>query len=224
MRKISLLLSCALFTFFQLNAQDFTTAEDSDPEAKAILKALKNKYDAYKSLEANISLEIEIPQQPKETQKGTVSRAGDKYRFEIAGQSFISDGETLWIILGNNKEVQISNAPEEGEETGMLTPQTLFSFYEGDDLVYFLTNEFTEGDRLVQQIEFKPLDEFADYSKLRMTIDKRKKEIIRIKAFGKDGSRYTFKLDNLTTNKTFPPSYFTFNKAEYPGYTIVDLR
>jgi outer membrane lipoprotein-sorting protein len=55
-----------------------------------------------------------------------IARSGDKYRFKIANQAFISDGATLWIILGNNKEVQISEVPEEDEETAMITPQTIF--------------------------------------------------------------------------------------------------
>ncbi len=224
MKKSVLLLSMLFALVWQLPAQDFTDSKDSDPEATAILKQLKAKYDAYRSMEAAITLEIEIPEQPKEVQKGAVSRAGQSYRFAIANQAFISDGQTLWIVLGNNKEIQINNAPEEGEATGGLSPQTLFSFYEGDDFVYYLTNEMTENGRVVQQIEFKPLDEYADYSKLRMTIDKNKKEIIRVKAFGKDGTRYTFSLDNLNTNKTFPAGYFSVKKEDYPGYTIVDLR
>ncbi len=224
MRKTLLFLFTFSLLGLSLQAQDFTKASDSDPEAKAILKQLKAKYDAYKSLEAQITLEIEIPEQPKEVQKGTIARSGDKYRFKIANQAFISDGQTLWIILGNNKEVQISEVPEEDEETAMITPQTLFSFYEGDDFIYYLTNEMMQDGKLVQQIEFKPTDEYADYSKLRMTIDKKKKEIIRVKAFGKDGTRYTFSLNGMNPNKTFAAGYFAFNKAEYPGYTIVDLR
>jgi outer membrane lipoprotein carrier protein len=224
MRKIMLLLSLFSLLGFSIQAQDFTKAEDSDPEAKAILKQLKTKYDAYQSLEAEVTLEIEIPEQPKEVQKGMIARSGDKYRFKIANQAFISDGATLWIILGNNKEVQISEVPEEDEETAMITPQTIFSFYEGDDFVYYLTNEMMDNGKLVQQIEFKPTDDYADYSKLRMTIDKKKKEIVRVKAFGKDGTRYTFSLNQLNPNKTFPAGYFTFKKEDYPGYTIVDLR
>jgi outer membrane lipoprotein-sorting protein len=219
-----LLFGLLLMSIFSIHAQDFTKSSDSDPEAKAILKQLKAKYDAYKSMEAQITLEIEIPEQPKEVQQGSIARSGDKYRFKIANQAFISDGVTLWIILGNNKEVQISEVPDEEEETAMISPQTLFSFYEGDKFIYYLTNEMMDEGKLVQQIEFKPTDEYADYSKLRMTIDKKKQEIIRVKAFGKDGTRYTFKLNGMNANKTFPASYFTFKKEDYPGYTIVDLR
>jgi hypothetical protein len=38
-------------------------------------------------------------------------------------------------VLYGNKEVMINNLPEPGELNGMLTPQTLFSFYEGDSYI-----------------------------------------------------------------------------------------
>jgi outer membrane lipoprotein-sorting protein len=223
MRKTMLLLSLFSLLGFSIQAQDFTQSKDSDPEARAILKQLKAKYDAYQSLEAEITMEIELPQQPKIVQKGMIARSGDKYRFKMGTQDAISDGQLLWLIMHNNKMVQINNVPEEGE-TSLLSPQTLFSFYERDGLVSYLTNEMMDNGKLVQQIEFKPTDDDADYSKILMTIDKKEKEILRVKAFGKDGSRFTFLMDSLTPNKTFPANYFTFSKAEYPGYDIEDLR
>lgn len=218
-----LLLSLFSLLGFSIQAQDFTKVEDSDPEAKAVLQQLKAKYDAFTSIEAQFTMEIELAQQPKEMQKGTIAHSGGKYRFKMGIQEAISDGQSLWLIMHNNKMVQINNVPEEGE-TSLLSPQTLFTFYERDGFVSYLTNEMMDNGKLVQQIEFKPTDDYADYSKLLMTIDKKEKEIIRIKAFGKDGSRYTFLMDSLTPNKTFPANYFTFSKAEYPGYEIEDLR
>ncbi len=224
MKKSILLFG--LFSLFSLSitAQDFTKASDSDPEATAILKQLKSKYESYGSMQASFTLEINIPEQAQEVQQGTISRSGDKYRFEVGKQTFISDGTTLWIILGQNKEVQINNVPEEEAEEGLITPNSIFNFYESDDFAYYLTNEMKEGNRMVQQIEFKPLDEYAEYSKIRMTVDKNKREIIRLVAFGKDATRYTFKLKGLEKNPGFLASHFTFNESDYPGYNVVDLR
>ena len=76
----------------------------------------------------------------------------------------------------------------------------------------------------MQQIEFKPLDKTYDYSKIRMTINKNTNEVLMVKAFGKDSSRYTFSINQLSSNKTFAANYFTFDKSKYPGYHIEDLR
>ena len=67
------LLLIALLSFFTdgLFAQNYTKAEDSDPKAKEALGKMRKKYTAYDVLEADFSLEIEVPEQPKEVQKGT---------------------------------------------------------------------------------------------------------------------------------------------------------
>lgn len=203
----------------------YTKASHSDPEATAILDKLRKKYDAFNALEADFTLEIQLPEQPKEVQKGTLVRQGDKYKLDLSSQSVISDGKALWLILHKNKEVQINNLPDEEEMEGsLLTPQALFNFYEKGKYVYQFVNEFVENGKLVQHIEFKPLDEYSDYSKLRLVVDKRKNEIVSVTAFSKDGSRYTFSIGEFRPNKTYAGSFFVFDKGKYPGYYVEDLR
>lgn len=203
----------------------YTKAGDSDPEAKAILDKLRKKFDAFNSVEADFTLEIQLPEQPKNVQKGTLIRQGDKYKLDLASQSVVSDGKALWLILHNNKEVQINNVPDPDEVNGsLLTPEALFTFYENGKYVYQFVNEFVEKGKLVQHIEFKPLDEYSDYSKLRLVVDKRKNEIVSVTAFAKDGSRYIFTIGEFRPNKSYAGNFFTFDKSKYPDYYVEDLR
>lgn len=204
---------------------NLTTAEESDPKAKAILEEIRKRFLSYKSLGADFTLDITLADEPTETQKGSLAQQGKKYRVEMGSQSVISDGATLWMILSYNKEVQISDMPEEGEMEGaILSPDAMLNFYDKGDFVYYLTNEYKDGSRIVQQIEFKPLDRNADYSKLRMNVNKAAKDIISVEAFAKDGSRYKLTIDKLYPNKAFAAGHFTFDKAKYPGYHVEDLR
>ena len=203
----------------------YNSTADSDPEAKAILDKLRKKFDAFGALEADFTLEIQIPEQPKEIQKGTLAREGEQYKLDLASQSVVSDGKVLWLILHGNKEVQINDVPDPEEMDGsLLTPQSLFNFYETGKYVYQFVNEFVEDGKLVQHIEFKPLDQYSDYSKLRLVVDKRKNEIVSVSAFAKDGSRYVFKIGAFRPNKTYPANFFTFDKAKYADYYVEDLR
>ncbi len=201
----------------------FTKASDADPAAKAVLDAVKAKYESYRSLEVQFSLLIEIPEEPEEVQKGTLLQEGEKYRLKLEGQTVVSDGTTLWLYLENNKEVQINNVEDEDEET-ILSPKDLLRVYESEDYVYALTNELVENGRVVQQIEFKPLDDDSEYSKIRLTVDKKTRELRRIKVFAKDGSRYTLAVEKLIPNKKFPPETFVFQKSECPDCHWEDLR
>ena len=223
--KYTFTLMLLLFIGVSAFAQDtkFTDASESDPKAKAILDKVKKRYQSYNTMEANFTLDIEFPEQPVERQKGKIKQQGDKFHMSIGTQEILSDGTAIWLIFNNNKEVQINDIPEDEAES-IMSPQSLFSFYEKDDFVYVLINEMAEKGRQVSQIEFKPLDRDADYSKLRLTVDRKTAEIVRMKAFGKDGSRYTFQVDKLVPNKAMAASTFTFDQSKYPDYYIEDLR
>jgi outer membrane lipoprotein carrier protein len=226
MKKILFALFLIAWIIPLLPAQDtqYTSAADSDPEAKAILNQLRRKYDAYSSLQAEFSLKIELAEQPAEVQNGTIKREGNKYHLEMNGQDVISDGKSLFLILHNNKEVQINDVPEEDETGSILSPQSIFKLYESDQFVYILVNEVAKSGTVVQQIEMKPLDDYADYSKVRMEVDKKRNAVMNVIAFGKDGSRFTFTLDSVTPNKSFPAGTFAFDKSKYPDYYVEDLR
>jgi outer membrane lipoprotein-sorting protein len=220
---ISVILSGNIFA--QTNkTKDYTKAADSDAKAKAILDKVRKKYEAYNSLEMSFTLNMELAEQPKQTQKGKLARQGSKYRVEMPMQSVISDGKALWVIFPQNKEVQINPMPAPDEDGNFFSPETFFNFYNKGKFAYVLVNEYAQGGKTLQQIEFKPLDKNFDYSKLRMEVDKKTNDIASVKAFGKDGSRFTLTISQLTPNKTFASGYFTFDKAKYPGYHIEDLR
>lgn len=206
-------------------SEQYTKAEHSDPQARAILDKLRKKFDAFNSLEADFTLEIQFPEQPKEVQKGTLIRQGDKYKLDLSSHSAVSDGKSLWMIIHNQKEVQVDNVPDpaDGNES-LLTPQALFNFYENGKYVYQFVNEFVENGKLVQIIEFKPLDKYSDYSKLRLVVDKRKNEMVSVTAFSKDGSRYIFTIGTFVPNKAYAANFFTFDKSKYSDYYVEDLR
>lgn len=136
-----------LFLFFMISllaigayaqtTKDYTKASDSDPKAKAILDKVRKKYEGYNSMEMAFTLEMEFPEQPKQTQKGKVIRQGKKYRVEMPSQSILSDGTAVWLILPANKEVQINPMPEPGEDDNFLSPQSLFSFIIKANLLMF---------------------------------------------------------------------------------------
>jgi outer membrane lipoprotein carrier protein len=223
-------LTIATLLFFlglsvSAQVQTMTSPDESDPKAKALLDQIRQRFESYNSLAADFTLDITFPEQPTETQKGKLGQKGKQFRMEMASQTVISDGETLWMVFDHNQEVQINDMPEEAEMGGMiLSPESMLNFYDQGEFVYYLTNEFRKGGKTIQQIEFKPVDRDLEYSKLRMNVDKANKDIVSVEAFGRDGSRYKLTVNNIQPNKGFPSSYFTFSKSEYPDYYVEDLR
>ncbi|WP_273444997.1 LolA family protein [Neolewinella agarilytica] len=227
MRITLLALVFALFASLSLEAQDkqYTSTSDSDPEAIKLVNSLRKKYDAYSTLSADFRLDITLPNNPMETQKGALSRRGDEVHFKLGDQEGIINAEAAYLIQHANKEVMINNLPEDGETNGMLTPQTLFSFYEGDNFILAFQGEKAVNGRKLTTIELKPVDrDNSEFTKLRLLIDAAKKELVTVKAFSRDGSSFAFHLDKTNGNVALGDEVFTFNKASYPGYHVEDLR
>ncbi len=222
MQRLFFLLILSIFTASAF-AQNFDKASESDPKAKTVLEKMRKKYEAYTTLEAEFTVVIEEPEQKAQTQKGKLLQQGEKYRLTLNDRTMVSDGKSVWLHVPKNKEVQINNVEEDAEE-GLSSPQDLLKAYEWKDYVYVLANEFEENGKLVQQIEFKPLNRSSEYSKIRLTVDKKTNDVVSIKSFGKDGSRYTLNVGKLTPNKPLPASTFTFAKSECPDCHFEDLR
>ena len=215
----------ALFALTSASAQSpAAPPEKSDPQAKKVLDKIRKKYDAYKTLEAAFSLTIEMPQQPKEVQKGSIGQEGDKFRLEMDQQVIVNDSKTTWVYLKKNNEVQINTSQKGGGDEAFLTPKELLSRYQKGDFIYAIVDKITEGGKVLTQIEFKPKDKKSEYSKLRLSIDEKAATIQSIKAFNKDGSRFTFAITRFSPNKKFAADYFTFDTKKYPGVKVEDLR
>lgn len=218
----SLLLSVVAFA--QTKKNTFQSSKDSDPAAKAILDKLKSKYNSYSALEATFTLGMKFPEMKEEIQQGKVIQQGNKYYAELASQVVVSDGKSIWTYLSQNKEVQIMDASSAKDLGGVQSPKDFLTIYEKEDFVYALVNEYTKGGVVFQEIEFKPTSKSSEYTKIRLTVDKKTVQPKSIETFNRDGSRYTMTMKNTVTNKKYPASTFVFQKAKYPGVRVVDLR
>lgn len=212
-----------LLAYSCLYAQKTPSAEQSDPAAKKVLDRVRKKYDGYKSLEAAFTLSSEVPDQPKDIQKGTIGQQGNKFRLDMDGQIIVSDGKINWVYLKKNNEIQIDNA-DPNDDNGFLTPKDLLRRHEKGDFLFAITDKISEKNRVLTQIEFKPKDKSSEYAKLRVSIDEKTNTIESIKAFAKDGSRYTFQITRFTPNKTFGAGYFQLDPKQFPGVHVEDLR
>ncbi len=208
------------------NKGQFTTKGEFDPAARQILDKLKKKYDTYKALEVDVNVEIEIPESDKQVMKGKMVQSGDKYRMEMGDNLIISDGTDIWTVLKDAEEVQLTDREtyEEDGDNIMMSPKDLMSIYEKGEYVYALTNEQPIKGKMVQQIEFKPIDPESEYFKIRINVNKKEQMISSMKIFAKDGSRYTLSIDDLQSNKIYESSYFRYSDNDCKGCRVEDLR
>ena len=212
-------------TFAQEVPKESLYQDKSDPEAKAILEKVSKKYENYTSLEIDFDMTIEMPEEDKILQKGIMIQSGDKYYLDIPQLTIYCDGDIIWTHLKKQKQVQINNYEEDEENEDIMSPKDVLKIYKNDNYFYVLMNEAYEKGVMIQQIEFKPKSRDSEYSKMRVTINKKTHEIMRLKVFSRDGSRFTFSVNKAILNKNISDSTFVFDKSKAPENTdIEDLR
>jgi outer membrane lipoprotein-sorting protein len=223
MKKVTLyivLLLTATHTFAQ-----------QDAKAKAILSQLSAKFKAYNVVKTDFTFTLDNPQaNTKQTQSGTVLANAKTGKFKVllfnpankttVEQEIISDGKTQWTYLKADKEVQINNAGKGDDE---LNPAKLFTIYE-HGYKYAYTGDQRFNGKLCQVIDLSPEDAGKNFFKIRLSIDKVKKQLYSATIFDKGGSHYTYVLNSITPNIKVNQSEFTYDKKAHPGVEVVDLR
>jgi outer membrane lipoprotein-sorting protein len=203
-----------------------------DAAAKAILNKVSEKYRQYDVVKTDFDFILDNPQaHVKETRYGTLLAKSKSNKFKViiyaAGQSskadveqeVISDGKTQWTYLKKDKEVQINNVDNSGSG---VNPAQIFTIYE-HGYKYIYNGEVKIGGKIYQEIDLSPEEE-KQFFKVRLEIDKAKKQIHSALIFDKNGNRYTYILRSFVPNIQVPDNTFTFDPAMHKGVEVVDLR
>jgi len=226
MKKLFILSILSLSTVTQLFAQ-------KDAVAKGILSKVSERYKSFDVVKTDFYFTVEDQQESmRVTKSGTLfaKSKSDKFHVVIYGpessakpiieQEIISDGKTQWTYLKKDNEVQVNNA--DNSENG-LNPAKIFTIYE-QGYKYIYNGEKTVDGKLYQEIDLTPENTDKEFFKVRLTIDKLKKQIYSALIFDKNGNHYTYTVRNFTGNPPLPENTFTFDPKEHKGVEVVDLK
>lgn len=204
-----------------------------DAEAKVILNQVSAKYKAYNIVKSDFTFVIDNQQaQTTQTQEGTiiVQSKTNKYRLSLydqypadkkqAQQEVITDGKTQWSYTKQDKEVQVTKVDNANQS---FNPALIFTIYE-KGYKYIYTGSETLHGHVYQIIDLTPEDIDKSFFKIRLMIDKTKKQIYSALIFDKSGNKYSYTIDTFTPNVQVPESTFTYNAKAHPGVEVVDLR
>jgi outer membrane lipoprotein carrier protein len=187
-----------------------------DQKAKSILDKLSEKTKSFSSIEAHfINTFSSTVADINETQSGKLYLKDDSYRLELEGQTIISDGETNWIYLADEEEVNITEIDDDENE---LNPSKIFTIYEQG-----YKYKFVKEDSKNYHIDLFPL-ESGPFSKVELYINKAKMQISSFNMIDKQGSHYSYDIETFVTNKEMNKNFFVFKTADYPDVDVIDLR
>lgn len=213
--------------FIGISTQAFA---QKDAEAKAILDKVSQKYHAYNIVKSDFTFTIEDQQNNvKQSQEGTliVQAKTNKFKLTIynegaktVGQEIISDGKSQWTYLTKDKEVQLNKVDNSDEA---FNPAQMFTLYE-KGYKYLYDGDQTMNGKVYQVIELTPEDTKKAFFKVRLMIDKVKKQVYSALIYDKNGSRYTYTIHSFTPNVPVSENTFTYDSKSHPGIEVVDLR
>lgn len=217
-----------LTAFLILSAAAFA---QKDVEAKKILNAVSLKYKSYNMIKADFTFLLDDPMAKiKDTQTGSLITQPKLNKFKVtiydptnrtnAAREIISDGKSQWTYTVKDKEAELNDV-DHGEDN--MNPAQIFTMYEHGYKYVYNGDEAIDG-KVCQIIDLSPEDAKKPFFKVRLAIDKVRKQIHSALIFDKNGSRYTYTINTLTPNPKLPENIFTFDKKAHPGVEVVDLR
>jgi chaperone LolA len=222
MKKITTVLTLLFFVISTSFAQAPKGLGKSDPEAKKILDAVSAKFKTYQTVKANFTLKVENSAgKVQGTKTGVVQMKGMKYKVVITGQEIICDGKTIWTFDKSANEVQVSTLDN---SAGNITPQKLFTNFYDKDFLYIQNEDVKRGNKTYQVVELTPIDKTKPFFKVLIEVDKAAGSIVSTKVFEKNGNRYTYSINSMSTNSAMPDDTFVFDPKKYPGVEVIDLR
>ena len=218
-KQLLLFISALWLSILALPAQDntYSTSADSDPEATALLDLMERYLAELTSIESEFTMDIQYPEADVQRIKGTLDQEEAKYRIETSEYILLCDGGTRWVHDIVNKEVTIYNA----DTSELTTPTDYLTLYQDEQFAYRLldqtSNEFSA-------IEFKPLDKYSDYAKLRLTLKSADGAPVALEVFEKGGGTIVITIDSLQQGAAKDIEWFRFDESAYPGVHVEDLR
>ncbi|HMG07801.1 MAG TPA: outer membrane lipoprotein carrier protein LolA [Mucilaginibacter sp.] len=227
------LLMKKIFLYTVLAISTCSTAfAQKDTQAKAILNQVSQKYKSYDAIKTDFTFTLDNQQAGvKETQSGTLiskAKAG-KYKVTLytsaatkdVDKEIISDGKSQWTYLKKDKEVQVGDAPKGGD--GINNPAQIFTIYE-HGYKYLYTGDQKIAGKVYQAIELTPDNAKQNIFKVRLLIDKVKKQIYSAILFDKNGNKYNYTVSSFTPNAQVADNVFAWDAKAHPGVELVDLR
>lgn len=192
----------------------------NDPKAKAVLDKANQVYKQNTGIHSKFTQTIEIPAGKTTSKAGEIFLKGNKFMIKFPDQEIYCNEKSVWTYLKDANEVQINDYESDPSD---ISPSNMFNIYQ-KDFNYIKIADETVRSKPCNVIDLTPIDKSRSYFKIRLWLDKETSLLSKIRIFDKNGYRYNYTINHINNKANIDDSKFNFNKNEYPGVKIEDLR
>ena len=196
-----------------------------DPQAKKVLQELSDITNSKDGLKASFETKLaNSGQNMSEVRKGNIITSGNKYHLFFDDMEVISNGKTIWTLIADAEEVQISEVLEDGDADDYANPTKIATIWE-KGFNYKYDKEETLNGKKVHVINLYPQDpDKHDFHTIKLFINKDEVSLAKVVMKGKGGSDVTYEIKSFEYNPTIEDGIFTFKTSKYPNFDVIDLR
>lgn len=210
------ILKYFIFIFLCIQFQIF--GQQSYSKSERLLDEVSSQMSGYKNFGFEFKYSLEnINENISQETFGKFIISNNKYKLTISELEQLFDGENLYTIIPENKEITITNPNE--DDSIMINPLDLLSFYKTDyelkwDIIQYVNNE------PIQYVKLIPKKEDTNINYLLLGINMKTKHIYKLIEVGDQRTTTTLTIDNIILNKNISEDFFNFNKSNYSDYYI----
>lgn len=195
-----------------------TVISQQTEKAKILLDEVSFKMKAYKNMQLNFSTtlineEAGINEGDELPSNGKITLSEEKYNLDYLGNTFIFDGNKLYVINHDEKEITINNQ-DLNDDDGIIYPSKLLTFYE-EGYNYSMSNLVAIKGRKIQIIELTPMDSDSEIVKVNLGIDVATKHIYKLIQFGANGTKTILTIHQFKSDQNISEDMFQFDKSKY---------
>lgn len=222
MKRLILNIVILTITFFTYTASSAQTDAERAEMGKMYLDKMSAKNKQYTTICATFTVTVDNKQlNTNDNYNGKLSVKGDKYILDFMDAITYFDGTTICTWQVKNKEANLTTAEDDSENP--ISPMRLLGSYENGYKMRYI-QDVKIGDTECVEVDLYPTQRKAQFSRVRLTIDKKQYMIKRLMQQGKNGTSYYVTINSFNTNMSIADTEFTFNSKAHPDVEIIDLR
>jgi outer membrane lipoprotein-sorting protein len=213
-----------ILLFLSLSITSIVFSQNSE-EAKSLLDEVSTKMGAYENMYLGFSQTLSnedagINEDDEPPIRGVINLQKEKYSLNYLGNKFIYDGNKLYVINNDEKEISITEGDLDGDD-GFIYPSKLLTFYK-DGYNFDMGKLQNINGRRIQFVTLNPIDSNSDIVKVELGIDAKTKHIYKLVQTGSNSSKTTFTITTFKSNQVLSENFFKFDKQKYlsQNYTI----
>jgi outer membrane lipoprotein-sorting protein len=200
------------------------TFSQNETEAKNLLDEVSTKMGAYKNMTIDFSQSLTnekagIMEGDEPPIRGKISIQGEKYNLNYLGNVFIFDGNKLYVINNEEKEIAVTEGDLD-EGSGFIYPSKLLTFYK-EGYNFEMGKVTNSNGRKVQFVTLNPIDSSSEIIKVELGIDYVSKHIYKLIQTGENGAKTTFTITNFKSNQPLADSFFSFDEEKYKSQNYI---